>query len=537
MPIIRDQIFVILIIALGFALRFCAVGYNLPYIYNLDEMQIIGPIMDNFFQGDLNPHWFEQPGSSLMYILFGAIGLYYNLGHSLGNFPTIASFLNSFLSDPTAVFLIGRTVVILFGTFSIWLVFLIARRCFNRPTALIASLFFAVSPMHITHSRIIRTDVTAAFFMLLAIVFLFRFLDTGKLYAIIISGLSVGIGSAAKYPSAAIMLPLLVLLLFYAPGKSDSKKAPSGNTAKGTNNYLRLIVLGAAFVVGFILSSPFTIIDYRQTLAELQFLRLHEPAGYPHIGILDKFSWYLHDVIRYAAGGIIIQLLALTGLIVTIISGKKKQYFLVSIILVIFLILFVINTRQPRYVIPLLPFISIFAGRGLYLGLKSLLGRWRYFSSILALAAILIALIPAIRAENNNRTIMLKDTRTICKEWVEGNIPPGSRIAYEAFCPQFDQQPKNNYQLVDMGWNRIVYQPIKYYLDRKVDYIVLHSRSRRWTIRNSRRWPEAAERYQELEEKTILIKTFPVGKNPGPALHIHQLIFPSPINPRGGAKK
>ena len=525
--IIHGRILLTLIIALGFTIRIWAIGYNLPYIYNLDEMQIIGPIMDNFFRGDLNPHWFEQPGSALMYILFGAIGIYYNLGHLLGNFPAIPSFLNSFHSDPTAIFLIGRTVTVLFGTSSILMVFLIARRCFNKPTALIAAIFLAVSPMHITHSRIIRTDITASFFILLAVYFMIRFVDTGRLYAIIISGLSAGISTATKYPSAAIMLPLLIFLYLYAPGKTDSGNAPSRNMVRGMRNYFRLIVLVAACAVGFIISSPFTIIDYQQTLAELQFLRFHEPAGYPHIGIMEKFIWYLNGVIRYAAGGVIIQLLALTGLVAAIISGKKKQYLLISILLIIFLILFIINTRQPRYIIPLLPFIAIFAGRGLYLGLKSLLGRWRYFSSGLALASILIALIPAIRANQNNRTIMLKDTRTICKEWVEDNIPPGSRIAYEAFCPQFDQQPKNNYQLVDMSWNRIVYRPIKSYLNQEVDYIILHSRTRRWTIRNSRRWPEAAERYQELEEKGRLIKTFPAGENPGPTLQIYRLAPPA----------
>ncbi len=516
-----------LIIALGFALRFSAVGYNLPYIYNLDEMQIIGPIMDNFFRGDLNPHWFEQPGSALMYILFGVIGLYYNLGHLLGDFPAIASFLNSFRSDPTAVFLIGRTVTVLFGTFSIYLVFLIARRCFNRPTALIAALFLAVSPMHITHSRIIRTDITAAFFMLLAVVFLFRFLDTDKLHALIISGLSAGLATATKYPSAAIMLPLLIFLLFHSPGKPAREDAPSRHPVRGMNTFVLLIILAATAAAGFILSSPFTIIDYRQTLAELQFLRFHEPAGYPHIGIVNKFVWYLNGVIRYAVGSRIIPLLALAGLGAAVISGKRKQYLLISILLAIFLILFVIKTRQPRYLIPLLPFIAIFAGRGLYLSLKALLGRWRYFSFSLAPAAILIALFPAIRAENNNRTIMRTDNRTICKKWVEDNIPPGSRIAYEAFCPRFDQQPKNNYQLMDMGWNRIVSYSIKRYLDREVDYIILRSKSRRWTIRNSRRWPEAAKRYQQLEKNGRLINTFPAGENPGPALEIYQLIVPA----------
>ena len=528
-PIIRGRILIILIIALGFTLRISAVGYDLPYIYNLDEMQIIGPIMENFFWGDLNPHWFEQPGSVLMYILFGAIGIYYNLGHLLGDFPAIASFLDSFQADPTTVFLIGRTVTVLFGTLSIWMVFLIARRCFNKPTALIAALIFAVSPMHITHSRIIRTDVTATLFLLVAGYFLLRFLDKGELFAIILSGVAGGLATAAKYPSGIIIIPILISIILRHTQNSDRddsrRRSSSRIICLIRAVWPGLIAAAIAFSLSFIAASPYAIIDYRQTLSELRLLKYLEPAGYPHIGILEKFAWYLSEVIRFAAGSVIIQLLALLGLIAAILSGKKNQYLLISIPLTIFLTLFVINTRQPRYVIPLLPFIAIFAGRGLYFGLKTILGRWKYFAPALGLIAILIALHPALRAGESSRILLRRDTRTICKEWVEGNIPPGSRIAYEAFCPQFDQQPKNNYQLVDMGWKRIVYHPIKYYLDQEINYIILHSRSRWWTIRNSRRWPEAAERYQELEANGRLIKIFRADDNPGPELRIYHLIF------------
>lgn len=527
---IGTSLLLILIVALGFILRIWSINHDLPYIYNLDELKIINPIMDNFFRGDLNPHWFEQPGAALMYLIFGVLGIYYNLGVLLGGFSSVDSFISSFQSNPTAVILVGRTITVLFGTLSILLVFFIARRVFNRPTGLIAALFFAVAPMQIIHSRVIRTDVTSTFFLLAAACLLFRFLDKGKLKSLIFSGVMGGIATAIKYPSAVIMIPITLGIFL----RGGDKSVPSYRASKGITeppNLIRpvlpaLFIAAAAFILGFAVTAPYAILDYKQTLSEIRNLKYLEPAGYPHIGILEKFIWYLNEVIRYAAGGIVIQLLAVLGLITAILSGKKTIYVLISIPLVVFLILFVINTRQPRYVIPLLPFVAIFAGRGLYFGLKTIIGKKKYFSPVLGLAAILAALNPGLRAAADGRRSLQKDNRTLCKEWVEANIPPGSRIAYEAFCPQFDQQPKNNYHLLDMKWHRIVSLPIKSYLDRKIDYIILHSKSQWWTIRNPRRWPEAAERYRQLEEHTKLIMSFPAGKNPGPALEIYQLLPP-----------
>ena len=118
------------IVALGAALRFRAVSYGLPAIFNPDEIPILSRALA-FAKGDLNPHNFLYP-TLYFYALFAWETLYFVVGRVAGIYHSVADFQNAFFVDPSRLVLVGRTLTATFGVASIVAVYDAGRRFFDR---------------------------------------------------------------------------------------------------------------------------------------------------------------------------------------------------------------------------------------------------------------------------------------------------------------------------------------------------------------------------------------------------------------------
>ena len=80
-------------------------GTMLDAMHTLPEVRFV-------ITGDLNPHSFFYPGSTIMYTLGLAYLSYWIVGHFAGWFPDLQSFSMLFATNPTSFYLIGRVVAI-----------------------------------------------------------------------------------------------------------------------------------------------------------------------------------------------------------------------------------------------------------------------------------------------------------------------------------------------------------------------------------------------------------------------------------------
>ena len=199
----------LIIIFLAFLLRIYGITFGLPYLYNPDEPAFVDPAL-SFGSGDFNPHWFGHPGSSLMYLLFLLYSAYFVIGFLLGIFPNIESFEQLYLTDPTTFYLIGRTTAVLFGTFTVFIVYLVAERIYAKKVGVIAALFLSVSLLHVIHSQFIRTDVPATFFIIISFLFSLLILEKNQLKYYILAGIFGGFAIATKYTSGIIIFPIII---------------------------------------------------------------------------------------------------------------------------------------------------------------------------------------------------------------------------------------------------------------------------------------------------------------------------------------
>ena len=112
-----------------------------------------------------------------------------------------------------------------------------------------------------------------------------------------------------------------------------------------------------------------------------------------------------------------------------------------------------------RYLIPVLPFLTLFAAFGTVKLVDWLTKRWSPKVRTLALTVTALALvvIPAYRIVILNRLWAQTDTRTLAKIWVEENIQEGAAIAIQWHGPELAsvENPEPNstriYRVLKLG--------------------------------------------------------------------------------------
>ena len=82
----KENKLLVLILLLGFSLRFVASWFGLPHLYHADEPIVVNHALA-YGAGDLNPHFFKIP-PLVSYLLCGVYGIFYLLGHWAGKFSS-----------------------------------------------------------------------------------------------------------------------------------------------------------------------------------------------------------------------------------------------------------------------------------------------------------------------------------------------------------------------------------------------------------------------------------------------------------------
>jgi hypothetical protein len=410
------------ILMLSFVLRIYGVNYGLPYAYILDETFVINHSLA-FGTGDLNPHFFEWPGSLLMYCLFGLYGVYFVFGSLAGLFGSADEFAIRILSNPTDIYLIGRSFTVLLSTATVYWTYVTGTRYYNRSTGLIAALFLAASPLASGVSHFVLTDTPLLLGIMIGLAALPGILEEGTWRNYAFSGLVIGLTMSIKYSAGALVVP--------AVAAHTIRIIKSGNDLRRIVLNGKLLLAFSALLAGFLAGCPFSIIDHELFVADIvhQFSRVHELGniGAEH----SSAAFYYFGVLMQGvgAGG---AALSLMGLVYAFFRPKAQTVLL--LIFVFFYGSYISSWKVgiDKYLLPIVPALLILGAKLAIDIYDRFLSKMRLCIplSALGLSAILIG--PLFSAVSTDLTLMRKDTRTLAKEWIEENIPPRNKIAIDA---------------------------------------------------------------------------------------------------------
>lgn len=344
------------------------------------------------------------------------------------------------------------------------------------------------------------------FFVLASLASMIRFVDSAQggtpkerylWYAVVLGGLAAG----TKYNGAAI--------LFLVPPAMWM----AGMSFRWSLRRLPLAVLLSIAV--FVATTPYSLLDMKAFLDPTIGMPadfIHYSSGHP--GADEGKSLFK------AIGGIFFQhsVLTVCALLAPLAARDRsirKPLLLVGLVPLIFLgIISMAKVYFSRHLMVLLPALDCLVAVGLWSVIRSSMASDSRIKKTLG-AIVPLVIVFGIAGTSLFRTFSdmwdetkVKDNRTLAYEWITDNIPPGSRILYEAYCPQLYFSRRFRIRYV---WT--VSQVPFQYIVSNFDYVVVSERQ--WQRYDTRRF----ESYGPLFE----LSPYHEWENAMPAIRIYAI--------------
>jgi len=457
-------------VALGIVLfvaalvRILGITYDLPYIFHADEPTNMQIILRIFRSGDLNPHFFNYP-SLFFYLHSLAYVPYYSIGTLVGGFhaptdvtPPITLIMGTTLATMPTTVIMGRLVSLAFGIVLVGATYAAGRLITESELiAVLGALLVALSPTAIEQSRLITPDIMAAFFAMLALWACGGVYRHGKLSNYLLAGFCVGLTASVKYNGGLVALTLV-----------------GAHSLRSGRRFLadaRLYGAMVAALLGFVITTPFAILDLGKFIADIQIVARHYSTG--HAGMEGGTLWWYLRLLAQTGG-------VLYGLsLIEVVRGlvtRSRSTILIAVFPVcyfIFINRFVVRNAQT--ILLLMPF-------ALLLSASLLVSVWQWFARnylthrpraqiSAGFCVLLLALVPPL-ARINVESMRLYDlpAREQGRLWIIDHIPPSSKMMLESYSPWVQPGLFD----VQTTWGMIDHEP-QWYIDNQFDYLVFSS--------------------------------------------------------------
>ena len=407
-----------IVVLLAAALRIVPVWFGLPFPHaRPDEAVAIGHAMD-VLAGDFNPRFFHWP--SLTFYLFAAV---------LG----AASLMRRLLTGdaalpPDALLIIARTTVAIAGTLTAVVLFRIGRRISDARTGVIAAAFLAVAILHVRDSHFAMTDVLMTLLVTSSLAVLLRGMDAARgagtfagvrLSTFAQAGLIGGLAASTKYNAAAIVAAMAAVQLLLWRDLHGRPWAP--------RTWLPSLTFAGAFVAGFLVATPYAVLDYRTFSADLIFDFTHLSGGHG-INLGRGWLYHLKKSLPYGVGPLIFAA-GVAGIPVMAWRHPRPAFVVGSFALAFYAAIGSGYTVFFRYVLPLLPVICLTAAVAIVSAAHWAARRTRIAEPMAVGALALIAAGPAlVNCIWFDVLLARTDTRVLAGEWLASRIQAGESV-------------------------------------------------------------------------------------------------------------
>lgn len=558
-------ILVVVFIA-GAMLRLYGVNWGLPAELHIDETHFV-PKALKFGTGDLTPHFFLYP-SLYMYMLFVAYSAYFILGMITGIFHNTSDFAMQYFIDPSPFYIIGRSMAATLNVMTAVLVFKIGKKIFQPASGFAAAVLFLLSPLCVQHSHFITGDVPLTFFMTLSLYFGLKMMEDGKRKYYILAGLSMGFAGASKYTGALFAPTLLIMHLFYSMGSE-------GSTLKNFFTNINIYLLGVMAYIGFFIGCPYHLLDFSTFIKAIT--QTSEMVGGHWLGMEGVRSMWMTVITKFLSFGVGWPAIILTVAgVVWSITGKNKKVQAVAFF-VVFYYVFIgrySGHNFDRYWVPIVPGMCLLSGV-IIASIAEKFSASKVRTGVVIVVTLLVVSVNVTNLYSTIKVFSMSFTQNIAKEWVEQNIPVGTRIAMELNGPQLSAtvqaqrdaenrtyepgdinseaekfnvigtavgDEKNNVSATDKKYVTMalekkekqyyIYQifslgshSLDYYRSHGYEYIISNDGMRDRYMASPQEYPETVNFYKSLDDHVELIKTIAPekGKSTGPEIWIYRI--------------
>ena len=246
----------------------------------------------------------------------------------------------------------ARLVSAVFSVFSLWAVFEFAYSMYGGKTALLAAVLLGIMPGYFWLSRLALLETMLLFFVTVALLLFFRWIQNRQDKYMVLAGLAVGLGFLTKYQAVVAGVIMILSLLFLARGQF-----------KRAFSRFSLAVAAAVLVV-----VPWIIIAYQVYASKifsqwLYALQVGNPEKSVYSSRYPSPIFYLIEVVwpynNFHPISIFLYVVGLAGLGLLVWRHSKSDKFVLIWFASIFIFFTLIENKEWRYVLPLFPALAI----------------------------------------------------------------------------------------------------------------------------------------------------------------------------------
>ena len=271
-------------------------------------------VLLNADESPWNPRWFPY-GSFPLYLLKG-VQLVYELGTA------------EELSD---LRISGRTISALADVATVMVVYLLGSRMYDRRTGLLASLLIALAVIHIQLSHFFAVDTLLALFTVAGVYFMYRVAMEGRLRDSVLAGTFVGLGLATKVSLGPLIATYVIAHLMYATSLSGGPSAAIAELSRRWRPAVKGVLIGAgASLLVLFIAEPYAFLDASRFFGDAaeQSEMVRRIRDYPYTRQYVDTTPYLYQVRQLATWGLgwPLGLLAWAGLASASLRGMRLRY-------------------------------------------------------------------------------------------------------------------------------------------------------------------------------------------------------------------
>lgn len=494
----RAQLGLLLALTAGALLRFWALSQGIGSNPGVDEPEILNRAVRMMKTADFNPHFFDYPGLYI-YVEAAVATLRFMFGAIQGRWAGLAQ------APIEEFYLWGRAVTALLGTATVWVVYRAAMR-WGAQTALLAAVLIAVMPLHVRESHYVLTDVPCTFAVMLTFLLSLRAHEREAVGAFALAGAAAGVAAAVKYNGVvALVLPLAACLM--TPRLRGSRAAAA-------------LAILAAMLAAFLIAAPYTLLDLPTFLN--QFARLSSEYRKPPIMAEPLWLVYLKHLRLALQWPGSIMVIGGFGLgLARARGGPGRVRWVLAMLFPLLYFRFISNQNIvfARYLLPLVPFLSILAAAAVVAAVAALrrAGVPGAVRQAVTVALTIVAIgPPAYTAINYDADAAKTWTQRMAYDWIRRELPHGTSIRLEG-----SVAPK-----LPVGYNATYAKQLRMdgtddYAGRGIQYLVASSQCYGLYFTDPQTFRAEYDDYQRIFTNTEEVARFqPSSAHPGPELRI-----------------
>ena len=306
------------------------------------------------------------------------------------------------------------------GTATVGVVYLSGKRYFGRTAGVVAASLLAVTTFHVDLSQQAKVDALLGLLTALTLHLLLGLLAADRPAPRDFAWCGLVMALAVQTKGGAITLLVPFAVTWYLRRESIAAKGAS------------LRAFGLSFLAGMIIGNPPVVLapaHFGRKMLSFVGTVYTTPVNF----VPSELPGYLaYPLFWWKYLGPLLALLTIAALARAALRPRREFLVLGSFTIVFFVVVGSLSSLvAPYYLIPVLPPVFLMIGDACADAARRLAARGS--AAALNLAALMLLLsFPAFKLYEHDLSLAGPNTREIAREWIERNIPPGSRILMDS---------------------------------------------------------------------------------------------------------